>query len=362
MTASSEKTKSQEFFALVLVGSLREPARIGEIVLVPPRASIVLGQLDPERVPAGEKWATPVRQRPGEADERPPFLWSAQISRRQLICASTGKGLRVRTEGRASVEADGVELTLGRSMALAEGATVRIGNEASFVVVKRPARMPGRRALPDADWPAFGEADRNGIVGESAQIWEFRDHRAANVALDPPLEPPPLGARREDIPLLAQEFLRRMARRPADARLVRRFLDPKSGRFRLEFELVETLIRHEYGEGVPELERLLSASLYESSGDALRLTPGVEALLEAPAIAKSAARTKASRGVASAVGPASERGAAPTAVNPATLDSATLLAALDRNRWHIVAAARSLGLSRFQLQRRMQRLGIERPH
>ncbi len=353
MTALSENTNSQEFFALALVGSLRELARVGEIVLVPPRASIVLGQIDPGRVPAGEKWATPVRQRPGQIEERPPFVWSAQVSRRQLVCASSAKGLRVRVEGKASVEADGAEVVLGSGLVLAGGATVRIGNEASFLVVKRPARMPSCRVLDEADWPAFGEADGNGIVGESALLWEFRDRRAANDELDPPLEAPPLGSRREDIPLLAQDLLRRMARRRADARLVGRFLDTYAGRFRLGLDLVEALVRHEYGAEVPELEQLLSASLYESSGDSLRRTPGVEAMLDVRAIAKLTERTKAAHNAAPIPGPA--------AVNPATLDSAALLAALDRNRWHIVAAARSLGLSRFQLQRRMQRLGIERP-
>jgi two-component system, NtrC family, response regulator HydG len=86
---------------------------------------------------------------------------------------------------------------------------------------------------------------------------------------------PGLGERREDIPLIARAMLRQHAR--ADATLAERFF--QSGEPRIDPDLIEGLLDHEYGTHVRELERLLIAAMATSRQRFIALTPEVAAEL-----------------------------------------------------------------------------------
>lgn len=84
---------------------------------------------------------------------------------------------------------------------------------------------------------------------------------------------PPIGERREDIPLVARHLLRKAAAQ--DPEIGERFLegwDGKSGEPRLSLALVRELVRHEYRTHVRELDTLLWASLASSPGKVAELT------------------------------------------------------------------------------------------
>jgi DNA-binding NtrC family response regulator len=91
---------------------------------------------------------------------------------------------------------------------------------------------------------------------------------------------PPLGDRREDIPLLARALLRRAALQ--DPAIGERFFegwDGKSGEPRLAIDLVKALVMHEYTTHIRELDVLLWASLGASTGSIAELTADVETAL-----------------------------------------------------------------------------------
>ena len=145
---------------------------------------------------------------------------------------------------------------------------------------------------------------------------------------------PPLGARAEDVPLLARHVLRSMAR--ADVSLAARFFvgaNAQTGEPRIRQGLLIALVRHEYTAHVRELESLLWRALASSTGDWVDLTPSVAAALK-PA-----------------------RGATPTAV----LTRETIQDALDRHGGNQSEAWKDLGLAnRYVLRRLVKKHGLGR--
>jgi two-component system nitrogen regulation response regulator GlnG/two-component system response regulator HydG len=92
---------------------------------------------------------------------------------------------------------------------------------------------------------------------------------------------PPLGDRKEDIPLLARHLLRRAA--VQDPGIGSRFFDGWDGRNgepRLSIELMKQLIAHDYTTHIRELDVLLWASLGSSTTEIAELTPEVEESLQ----------------------------------------------------------------------------------
>ncbi|MEZ4655110.1 MAG: sigma 54-interacting transcriptional regulator [Candidatus Eisenbacteria bacterium] len=459
-------------FALVLVGSRQTPQRIGEVLLLPSRKPFVVGRFDPEALVPGEEWAIPVRQRPGATETVGPLELPDHVSRRQLRLLAERDGVRVVVEGKAGVRVDDeMPLPAGEDTLIQPGTTISIEDELCLFLTTRPPTLPPVRARQVEEWSAFGfgEADVNGMVGESPAIWSLRDrlafvagmsqhvllvgpsgtgkemaaaavhrlspragkalvaHSAADIpptlleaelfgnradypqagmppragliatahgstlfldelgtlpvdlqarllrVLDeggrfrrlgsdepqvadfrlvtatnqPPelikhdlrarlehlVEIPSLNERREDIPLVAQRLLLRMSERAADRRQVERFWDRESRRFRISIELIRALVRHDYSLNVRELEQLLLASIFESESEELERTSSVESRLRLPQ--RSAERE--------------------TTVEPAAIH-----AALDREDGNVAAAARRLGVSRFQLIRLMRKHGIVR--
>ena len=95
---------------------------------------------------------------------------------------------------------------------------------------------------------------------------------------------PPLGDRREDIPLLARHLLRRAAHQ--DPAIGERFFegwDGRNGEPRLSIELMRALVSHAYETHIRELDVLLWASLGSSMGNVAELTGEVEATVGAGA-------------------------------------------------------------------------------
>ena len=143
---------------------------------------------------------------------------------------------------------------------------------------------------------------------------------------------PGLDERREDIPLLIRELLHRMAQGDGEGRLRERF---GSGAPALDPALVGALVRHRYRLHVRELEQLLFLAVYGSRGERIELVPAVAEKLR--------------------------REAPPAAANPEQMPCAAVAQALDAHGWNMRETARALGWSRFQLNRKMKKCGLERP-
>jgi two-component system nitrogen regulation response regulator GlnG/two-component system response regulator HydG len=168
-----------ETLGLVVLWSREEPARIGEILLLPPDDSgtWIFGR---GGAPSNERRLSLVRQRPGECTATPP-LACRRISRAQLRLAPAGNGaIRVENIGRCAL------LHLGREVAgleAAPGDTLFLQNELLFMCVWRALAPPASDAQPLHVHP-FGEPDPFGLVGESAALWALR-RRIAAVARQP---------------------------------------------------------------------------------------------------------------------------------------------------------------------------------
>ncbi|MCK6526159.1 sigma 54-interacting transcriptional regulator [Myxococcota bacterium] len=164
--------------ALVLVWSVDEPGRIGEVALVPgghPGVSMVLGRREATPDDAGTRaeWA---RHRPGLTIPTGP-LRSPRISRDQLRFEGGSAGsLRVENVGRCPVLHNGSET---QSAELAPGDVLEIRHQAVMLCAARPWALrsfaPGTPAPP---LHAFGGPDPSGLVGESPAAWELRERIA----------------------------------------------------------------------------------------------------------------------------------------------------------------------------------------
>jgi PAS domain S-box-containing protein len=142
-----------------------------------------------------------------------------------------------------------------------------------------------------------------------------------------PLALPPLRQRRDDIPLLAEHFLRR--------------LEPKLGRVLRGFTPAaeKRLVDHDWPGNVRELANVIERAAVLTDGD----------VLEASAL------EPLSRSVPEPVGETED----PTA------DEATIVAALESAQWKVTGprgAATVLGIHPNTLRYRMRRLGIRRPN
>ncbi len=133
-----------------------------------------------------------------------------------------------------------------------------------------------------------------------------------------------LGDRREDVPLIARSILKAQA--GSDAALAERFFD--RGEPRIDPDLMEALLEHEFTTHVRELERLLISAVASSRQRFVGLTPEVAAEL-------SAKRRR-------------------------TPDRHEIEAALQRTDGNVSEAWKQLGLSsRDALNRLIKKLGIE---
>jgi two-component system nitrogen regulation response regulator GlnG/two-component system response regulator HydG len=174
----------EERLALAIV-ACPDPARVGEVLLIPPDAACTFG-----RGAGGDDDAAtrlgPIRQIPGKNEARPP-LDIPFLSREQLRITAKGGGLSVENTGKSALST--VSRADVKSLAVRPGDAFVVGDELVFLCVERPAKMRKPRAALDLAAHVFGEADAVGLVGESKVAWALRDNlaflaeRAAHVLL-----------------------------------------------------------------------------------------------------------------------------------------------------------------------------------
>jgi two-component system nitrogen regulation response regulator GlnG/two-component system response regulator HydG len=144
---------------------------------------------------------------------------------------------------------------------------------------------------------------------------------------------PGLPDRRDDVPLMLAELLRRTAHK--NPVIAQRFFERRRGDVaepRLSPELVVRLLRHPFTHHVRELDRLIWLALGTAEADYIGLTPTVEAEL---------------------------KDSAESAVELAELDRETLAKALADHGRSPARAARALGLkNRFVLLRLLKKHGL----
>ena len=182
------KQVAQSAFACVVAWSADEPQRTGESLLIrsdgEASRAYVFGRGTAQTGDEGERIDL-VRVRPGQIQRTPPVS-NAWISRRQLVIRlDPTRGLRVENVGRCKVLVNGVATEAAR---LRPGDTLALKNQLLLYCTERelssrPSEYPSERA------PPFGEADADGIVGESPAVWHLREQiaflaaRAGNVLL-----------------------------------------------------------------------------------------------------------------------------------------------------------------------------------
>jgi len=172
------------------------------------------------------------------------------------------------------------------------------------------------------------QSDVRVVAATNRAVADLKHDFAARLTLR--VRVPPIGERREDIPLLIRHLLAKMgAEHP---QLARFFVDAKP---RMDAELVDALLRHDYELHARELATLLWQAVSESEGDSIGLTESVRTALakdEMPTSEVSSSREASKEQVE---------------------------AALRRNAGNVTRAALELGLkNRFALYRLMKTLGI----
>ncbi len=114
------------------------------------------------------------RARPGSTWD-PSQLGSPRISRDQLRLWTEGGSLRVENVGRCRLLVDGAAVT---EVTVDPHDQVLLEDEALFIVVRRPWPVTAWSATPRPPRFPFGEADEDGLVGESPAMWALRSQLA----------------------------------------------------------------------------------------------------------------------------------------------------------------------------------------
>ncbi|MEI7702974.1 MAG: sigma-54 dependent transcriptional regulator [Deltaproteobacteria bacterium] len=141
-----------------------------------------------------------------------------------------------------------------------------------------------------------------------------------------PIELPPLRSRREDIEPMARLLLSRVGTRTGRA-------------LRLSPETIRVLMSHEWPGNVRELENALEFAATVCQGQTLQPEDLPPEIIPPTMLAGDLPVLPTDTGKGSGLGP---------------VDDAELRAALEQNRWNRLATARSLGVSRSTLWRRMR--------
>jgi DNA-binding NtrC family response regulator len=109
-----------------------------------------------------------VRQLPGTNRAVGPFV-NQSLSRRQLVLAArTPDLLEVSNVGRCELLVNGQDV---KESQVRPGDVLEIGSQLVLLCARRPDRLPGP---PLAAPHTFGQADTNGVVGESPAAWGLR--------------------------------------------------------------------------------------------------------------------------------------------------------------------------------------------
>ena len=144
------------------------------------------------------------------------------------------------------------------------------------------------------------------------------------------IEMPPLRARKADIPLLAAHFLRTSSARAG--RAVEGFTPAA----------IDALVAHDWPGNVRELQHAIERGVFLGRG------PSVE-------VGDLPAAVFGSGGIAAGLGPE----AAPLKQALATPERQLIVAALEQSGWRRDVAARTLGINRTTLYKKLKRLGMD---
>ncbi|MEZ4451373.1 MAG: sigma 54-interacting transcriptional regulator [Nannocystaceae bacterium] len=164
---------------LELVWSSEEPSRVGEVYCLP-RGALHVPFTIGRAVEAGDEGDLPLvlcQLRPFERVDTGP-LRDARVSRRHLRVSLLDGGLSVERLGSGELRIDGHPI----DRAIADpGAILEAVGRFALRVATRPAAWPNGGAWGAAlrGAFAFGEADPDGIVGESPAAWALRRQIAA---------------------------------------------------------------------------------------------------------------------------------------------------------------------------------------
>ncbi|MBK8263406.1 MAG: sigma 54-interacting transcriptional regulator [Nannocystis sp.] len=206
---------ARQSIALVLLWSQEEPQRVGEVLSLPLARGVVfsIGRA----AGLAEDGSLPLlfrRLRPISAEITGPFT-APHVSRQQLRVAMVGEDrIEVELTGRGVMRVRGEET--GRAT-VAVGELIEVVGRFVLLVSRRPLEWPQARA--EGASFAFGEADPDGIVGESPAIWRLRARLAflrrreehvlvygpSGVGKELVVRALHRGSRREDQPLIARD-------------------------------------------------------------------------------------------------------------------------------------------------------------
>jgi len=149
--------------ALSIVWSLEEPQRVGEVALLQPGVSHVLGRGPGSSADSSQRLE--FGQLRSEFSDTGP-LKGTTISRNQVALKANGDTIAVERIGQCSMAINGSPCDQGQ---IAEGDTLLLTNQLLLLCTHCPPI-----ASTDARLHPFGRADEQGIVGESAAAWRLR--------------------------------------------------------------------------------------------------------------------------------------------------------------------------------------------
>ncbi|MGA9882171.1 MAG: sigma-54 dependent transcriptional regulator [Candidatus Acidiferrales bacterium] len=148
-----------------------------------------------------------------------------------------------------------------------------------------------------------------------------------------PIVLPPLRDRREDIPVLAEHFVRQLAEQNS--------WKPKT----FSREALDALERYAWPGNIRELRNVVERVMLLAPGDVVDAATIERALPQSLASAASSSLLDAGSGT--------------LAERVESFERATILAELKRNRHHMTNTAKALGLERSHLYKKCQQLGID---
>lgn len=186
---SDDRLPTEDEWALVILWSAREPARIGEVALLGNApAPWILGRSptseSSEQVESDGPQSQGVsffRQRPPglpggtKPDDGSSFVLGDKISRRQMLVRPSPEGLWLENIGRCPLLLNGQEVKKGLAPL---GSTIQLREQLLLLCTRRPSRFKALKYYPAHCVGNFGEADAFGIVGECEVVWALRDRLA----------------------------------------------------------------------------------------------------------------------------------------------------------------------------------------
>ncbi|MCA9639878.1 MAG: hypothetical protein KC492_04260, partial [Myxococcales bacterium] len=175
---SGNRWEGETHLGLMVVGCPGDPARIGEVALLPEGRRFILSR--------GSEVADQLtfgRLRPGLWEAGGPWTLR-QMSRRQLSVWADSGSVRVEQLGRGELRVAGQPTLVGRAQV---GDLVAVDRHLLLRCVARPSTLPIPKLFPRALIPGYALADVGGFVGESPDAWKLRDAAALAAAQSNPV-------------------------------------------------------------------------------------------------------------------------------------------------------------------------------